>query len=56
MSPKRNEIEVVYRGKDDEHLDNKLEYLFEVMEYEVSMKHYDFLEKKKTIVFKRRRV
>jgi len=54
MSPKENEIEVVYKGHINEDLDQKLLFLFDELKYKKVMENYDFLDRKKTIIFSKR--
>jgi len=54
MPPKENEIKVVYRGSINLTLDRKLVYLFDELKYTKMMENYDFLDKKKTMVFRKK--
>jgi len=54
MSPKENEIEVVYRGPINLTLDRKLVYLFDELKYTKLMESYDFLDKQKKMIFRKR--
>lgn len=53
MSPKENEIEVVYRGYINEDLDQRIINQFHYIGYEKIMDNYDYLDKRKTILFRK---
>lgn len=53
MSPKESEIEVVYRGYIDETLELKIINQFHYIGYEKIMDNYDYLDKRKTILFRK---
>lgn len=53
MSPKENEIEVTYVGYIDENLDQKIINQLHYIGYEKIMDNYDYLDRRKTILFRK---